>query len=98
MTKHLLLIACLFTASAAIGCKGKSSGVGVAECDQYLEKVAACGKKIGGQTGESLERSTKMFADAWRDNAKDDSMKDQLPKTCSDATAAAKKQFPQCEW
>jgi hypothetical protein len=83
---------------AACGRAGGGSGIGIAECDQYLAKLAACAKKVGGQTGESLERSGKMFADVWKDNAKDDAMKAELPKTCTDATAAAKKQFAQCEW
>ena len=77
---------------------GKSDGIGVPECDQYLAKVEACAKKVGGQIGGSLERGAKMFADAWKDNAKDPAMKEQLPKTCTDATAAAKKQFKECEW
>jgi hypothetical protein len=100
MTKTLrTALTLLLISTAATACKGKGgSDIGVAECDQYIAKVQACGKKVGGQIGESLERGAKMFADAWKDNAKDDSMKEQLPKSCSDATAAAKKQFTQCEW
>jgi hypothetical protein len=96
-----LFLTSAFTLSfllGACGGSGKSDGIGVPECDQYLEKVEACAKKVGGQIGGSLERGAKMFSDAWKDNAKDPSMKEQLPKTCTEATAAARKQFSQCEW
>ncbi|MBX3160849.1 MAG: hypothetical protein KF773_33095 [Deltaproteobacteria bacterium] len=78
--------------------KSGGDGIGIPECDAYIQKTEACAAKVGGQMGESLKRGAKMFGDVWKDNAKDASMKDQLPKTCSDATAAAKKQFAQCDW
>lgn len=94
--KKLVLIMSLFAGAAA--CGKKEGGVGVPECDQYLTKVRACAKKVGGQIGGSLERGAKMFEGVWVDNAKDAAMKAELPKTCSEATASAKKQFTQCEW
>ena len=99
MTKLVFASALSFALALAAGC-GKKGGskVGVAECDAYLDKIAACADKVGGQTGASLKRTHKMFGDVWRDNAKDASMKDQLPQTCAAAIADAKKQFTQCAW
>jgi hypothetical protein len=103
MTKKLFILP-LFLFAVACGGGGdksgggKSDGIGVPACDEYITKVEACAAKVGGQIGESLKRGAKMFGDAWKDNAKDPQMKDQLPKTCTDATAAAKKQFAQCDW
>jgi hypothetical protein len=98
MTKLITAITiALSLSTAACGKKG-GDGVGVPECDHYLDKLHACARKVGGQIGASLDRTHEMFADIWRDNAKDDAMKSELPKTCTQATEDAKKQFGQCAW
>jgi hypothetical protein len=93
-----LLTVSLFLVIAACGGDKKADGIGVPACDEYITKIDACAAKVGGQVGESLKRTSKMFGDVWKDNAKDAAVKDQLPKTCADAITAAKKQFAQCEW
>jgi len=82
---------------ALVGC-GKPDKIGVAECDAYLEKAAACAAKVGGVTGDSLAKMRAMMADAWKQSAEDSAQRDMLPKTCDAAIADAKKQVPQCEW
>jgi hypothetical protein len=83
---------------ALVACGGKSDKIGVAECDAYLDKAAACASQVGGATGDSLAKMCAMMADAWKQSAADSAQRDMLPKTCDAAIADAKKQVPQCEW
>jgi glutamine synthetase len=82
---------------ALVAC-GKPDKIGVAECDAYLDKAAACATQVGGATGDSLAKMRAMMADAWKQSAADSAQRDMLPKTCEAAIADAKKQVPQCEW
>ncbi len=97
MTKLISMLA-LVLSSAACSKKGGGSNVGVPECDEFLTKLAACGDKIGGNIGDSLHRTVAQFGPIWADNAKDDSMKAELPKSCASAMKDAKKTYTQCEW
>ncbi len=94
MTKHLILAVALL---GACGSK-KSDSIGVAECDAYETKMAACASKVGGKVGEQLESMRKMMVEPWQKDAKDDSSKKDLPKVCTNAIADMKKQLPQCDW
>ncbi len=99
MTKLIsMLTLALVLSTAACSKKGGGANVGVAECDEFLTKLAACGDKIGGNIGDSLQRTVKQFGPIWADNAKDDSMKADLPKSCTSAQNDAKKTYPQCAW
>lgn len=106
MTKHpttftLSLVASIALALAA-GCgKGGGGGggkLGVAECDAYLDKMAACAAKKGGKTGEQLTKMRDMMANAWRDSAKNADQKGQLPGVCTSAIEDMKKQVADCDW
>ncbi len=99
MTKLIsMLTLALVLSTAACSKKGGSANVGVAECDEFLTKLKACGDKIGGNIGDSLNRTVTQFGGIWADNAKDDSMKKELPASCSSAMKDAKKTYTQCEW
>lgn len=87
----------LALAAAACG-KSKSDSIGVAECDAYFAKMAACADKIGGKNGEQLNSMRKMMFESWQKSAADDDQKKALPHTCTSAIADMKKQLPQCEW
>lgn len=97
-------LALVFVLSAAAACsKGGGNGaggdkLGVAECDAYLDKMAACATKQGGQTGEQLTKMRNMMAGAWKDSVKDAAQKAEMPKACTTAIADMKKQFPTCDW
>jgi hypothetical protein len=94
MTKHLILAMALL---GACGSK-KSESIGVAECDAYETKMAACAQKVGGKVGDQLESMRKMMIEPWQKNAADDNSKGDLPKVCTNAIADMKKQLPQCDW
>jgi len=92
MTRSAIALALL------AGACSKPTKLGVAECDAYLDKVAACAAKVGGATGQSLTKMRAMMADAWAQSAADSAHSATLPKTCDAALADAKKQVPQCDW
>lgn len=94
MTKHLILAMVLL---GACGSK-KSDSIGVAECDAYEQKMAACAQKVGGKIGDQLESMRKMMLEPWQKDAKDENSKKDLPKVCTNAIADMKKQLPQCDW
>ncbi len=86
---------------AAIACgKGKGETIGVAECDDYETKMAACADKVGGNIGDSLTKMRKMMIEPWQKQAgqADDQGKKDMAKVCTDAIKDMKKQVPQCEW
>ncbi len=80
------------------GCGGKSDGIGVAECDAYVQKLSQCADKIGGINGDALRRFSKRMVADWKDSASKPDEKAMLAKTCSEAIADSKKQNPQCDW
>ena len=101
LTKHLVLVLTLSTASILAACgKGGGGGdkLGVPECDAYLDKMAACATKTGGTTADQLTKMRDMMASSWKESVKDDAQKTQLPATCTSAIADMKKQIPTCEW
>jgi len=104
MTKNLMFVFAL-SASVFAGCskggdKGGGGGdsLGVAECDAYLDKMAACAKKSDKTTGEQLTKMRDMMANAWKDSVKDPEQKKEMPRVCTTAIADMKKQIPTCDW
>ena len=96
MTSKLIRVIAFVVAAAACG-KGKGDKIGVAECDAYEDKMAACAQKVGGSTGESIERMRKMMLEPWQKQVAD-GHEDGMAKVCTDAIRDMKKQVPQCEW
>jgi uncharacterized protein (DUF885 family) len=94
MTKKL----CLLVVVCLAGCGKHSDKIGVAECDAYEDKMAACASKIGGDNGEGLTKMRKMMLEAWKKDAESEDTRAYMPKTCNQAVADMKKQFPQCDW
>ena len=95
MTKTKLT---LFLALCLAACGKKSDKIGVAECDAYEDKMAACASKIGGVNGEGMTKMRKMMLDAWKKDAENAETRKEMPKTCTQAVDDMKKQFPQCDW
>ncbi len=93
MTKALFLVLCLAACS-----KHPSDKIGVAECDAYEDKMAACASKIGGVNGEGLTKMRKMMLEAWTKDAESAETRKEMPRTCLQAVEDMKKQFPQCDW
>jgi hypothetical protein len=79
-------------------CGGGGSKLGVPECDDYLTKMDKCAEKVGGANGDQIKKMKDMISKAWAEDAKNDSMKAELGKTCTAAIADMKKQVPQCDW
>jgi hypothetical protein len=75
-------------------CGKKSARIGIAECDAYQEKMAACAQKIGGSVGQQLDKTSTMMADAWRAETSNK----ELPAVCASAITDMQKQLPQCAW
>ncbi len=91
-------LVCVLSLSS-IACGGGGGGkLGIAECDDYLAKMDKCADKVGGATAEQLHKMKDMMSKAWAEEAKDENMKKEMPKTCTDAIADAKKQVPACDW
>ena len=95
MTKAKL---CLFVVLCLAACSKKSDKIGVAECDAYEDKMAACASKIGGVNGEGLTKMRTMMLEAWKKDAESEETRTYMPKTCTQAVEDMKKQFPQCAW
>lgn len=98
MTRKLRsMIVTLVLASLAACGKGDSK-LGVAECDAYLDKMAACAKKLGGAEGQQLTRMRDMMSRAWHEEVKNEEMRASMPSVCTTAIADMKKQVPSCDW
>lgn len=89
---------CLLLALCLAACGKKTDKIGVAECDAYEDKMAACASKLGGVNGEGLTKMRKMMLDAWKKDAENADTRKEMPKTCAQAIDDMKKQFPQCDW
>jgi len=89
-------VLCLVLAAAA--CGKKNASIGVPECDAYETKMAACADKVGGTTGEQLNKMRNMMIEPWQKSAADEAQKKDLPSTCTGAINDMKKQVPQCDW
>jgi hypothetical protein len=91
--KKRIASACVAIVLLACSTGGK---VGVAECDDYLEKALKCSEK--GGPGEALKMSNDMLKKSWVKNAGDATQKSILPATCKAALEGAKKAYTACEW
>jgi hypothetical protein len=79
---------------AVAACSKKSARIGVAACDAYDDKMAACAQKVGGSVGRQLESVRETMRAAWRAEIRNPD----LPQACVAATSDMQKQLPQCAW
>lgn len=84
----------LLVVLAVVACTRRSERIGVAECDAYETKMAACADKVGGNVGEQLQTMRRMMRSAWQKDARDP----ELPRVCAAALADMERQLPQCVW
>jgi hypothetical protein len=96
--RKMLMISVL-AAMALAGCGGGGGKkIGIAACDQFIEKEKACGDKIGGDQGSSLKKQADMMLDAWMKDKDDKNAAGSLESTCKSAIDDASKAFAQCDW
>jgi hypothetical protein len=91
----------LTLATAAGACGGDSKGggkVGVAACDDYLDKLETCATKVGGDLAKQLRSTRSMMLGAWKKDASSKTGKDGLQSSCEWALGDIKKQVAQCDW
>jgi hypothetical protein len=88
MVKRLALVLAL------AACRKESARIGIAECDAYQDKMAACAQKVGGSVGVQLDKMRRLMADAW----KKDASNKELPQVCTSAIGDMQRQLPQCAW
>lgn len=74
--------------------------VGVAECDEYLDKLEAC--ITGGTVPEASRSMIKSSLDTnrkqWKDLAANPQTKPSLTTACKTALDTAKKSYTYCKW
>jgi hypothetical protein len=97
MRKVLFVCLMMSAAAAATGCGGGKK-LGIASCDQFIEKERACGDKIGGDQGKGLSKQADMMYDAWSKDKDDKDAAGSLDATCKEALGDAAKHLPQCDW
>ena len=101
LTKTMVLAVLLAGSITACGKKkdgGGGGATGVAECDDYLSKMAACAKKMEGKGGEQLTKMADMMAKSWAEDVKNEEMKKAMPDACKKAVKDMAKQMPDCDW
>lgn len=67
---------------------GGAEKIGVAECDEYIEKYGACLEKMSGPAGDASKKAFADMASAWKEAAKGPG-KDALAQGCKAALDAA---------
>ena len=75
--------------------------VGVPECDNYLDRYAACVEhKAPASARPAMEKNLAATRDAWRRAATTDGAREQLEKACKMARAAATRAMGAfgCKW
>jgi hypothetical protein len=72
--------------SGSDGTPGAASDVtGVAECDEYVQKMEACLSKIPPESKASLEAGFKQAREGWKEQATSAAGKEGLKGTCKTA-------------
>lgn len=74
--------------------------VGVAECDEYLQKMARCITRISAEAQPPMRNAMDESRKAWQENAKTREGRAALENTCKQALDAAKSAAAAmgCEW
>src|SRR5215470_10773503 len=89
-------------AAAATRAELKPSGsrVGVAACDEYLDKMARCITRINAEAQPPMRNAMDDSRKAWQENAKTPEGRAALETTCRQALDAAKSAAAAmgCEW
>ena len=88
-------------ASTAAAPASKSSDVGIAECDQFLNKYYACVEsKVPDSVRPTLRQSIEQMKAAWRQAAATPQGKAGLTQACVQAEAQAKVSMTayNCSW
>jgi hypothetical protein len=80
--------------------KPSGSRVGVAVCDEYLDKMARCITRISAEAQPPMRNAMDESRKAWQDNARTPEGRAALETTCKQALDAAKSAAAAmgCEW
>jgi len=80
--------------------KPSGSRVGVAVCDEYLDKMARCITRISAEAQPPMRNAMDESRKAWQENAKTPEGRAALEATCRQALDAAKSAAAAmgCEW
>jgi len=74
--------------------------IGVAECDDYVQKYLACLPKMHPAVAEPIQRAIADSKRAWRGVAKNEENREALAEACKEAAKSAKAALERyaCEW
>ena len=75
---------------------GSSVKVGVAECDEYFDKMDTCLSKLSEAARGTVKASLDASRKAWHDAAATPEGKAALAAQCKQATETAKKAYTTC--
>lgn len=80
--------------------KPSGSRVGVAVCDEYLDKMARCITRISAEAQPPMRNAMDESRKAWQENARTPEGRTALENTCKQALDAAKSAAAAmgCEW
>ena len=80
--------------------KPSGSRVGIAVCDEYLDKMARCITRISAEAQPPMRNAMDESRKAWQENAKTPEGRAALETTCKQALDAAKSAAAAmgCEW
>jgi hypothetical protein len=77
------------------------NAVGVVECDQFIEAYSRCiQQKLPPANREGAKEGLEALRDAWREAAKSNDARKQLPGTCTRMRADTAAQVAKfhCDW
>lgn len=80
--------------------KPSGSRVGIAVCDEYLDKMARCITRISAEAQPPMRNAMDESRKAWQENARTPEGRTALENTCKQALDAAKSAAAAmgCEW
>ena len=96
-----IAIALMLGTVFAVGCdkKEEASGdkIGIAECDEYFDKVEACMGKMPAEAKGAMEEAKKTFQTTWKEQAKAGGAQKDALKTGCKAAVDALASNPMCK-
>jgi hypothetical protein len=71
----------------------KTGDIGVAECDEYVQKMADCSNKVPAAAGQPMKDSLETMKKAWKDAATTPESKTALASACKQALDSSKSAY-----
>jgi hypothetical protein len=107
LSVKFLLIAAMLCSVIGLACSSAPSSnnaapsgdkVGVAECDEYIEKLEACMSSAPEASKGMLKTNLDTMKKTWKEAASTPQGKAGLATGCKSALDAAKQSFNYCKW